>query len=226
MGVFAKTNIPRGTRVISEQALLEVDLETVTLKNIVPAFERLPPSQQESYLQLHGYESDLLKVAVKYDIGKSWQELPELHRKVLSIYEVNAFGCVFFLGSRINHSCIPNSTFAYNESLKEETFHVIRDIMAGEELTVMYIDGINRTQSQRQAELDKWGFQCTCPAFEDTSQGRQRDKKRAELFILDQKPAKTHFHTEGSCRRGLQIVQRMAAIQKSEGLVNRQLRIS
>ncbi|CAI7651134.1 unnamed protein product [Penicillium discolor] len=143
-GVFAKANIPRGTRIISEQALLEFDLETVTLKNIVPAFERLSPA--ESYLQLHEYKSDLLKVAVRYEIGKSWQELPELHRKVLSIYAANAFGCVFFLGSRINHSCIPNVNFVYNELLKEETFHVIRDIMAGKELTVMYIDGINRTQ--------------------------------------------------------------------------------
>lgn len=43
-GVFAKANIPRGTRIISEQALLEFDLETVTLKNIVPASNvfRLP----------------------------------------------------------------------------------------------------------------------------------------------------------------------------------------
>ncbi|KAJ5876733.1 hypothetical protein N7455_000198 [Penicillium solitum] len=149
VGVFAKANIPRGTRIISEQAQLKVDLETVTLKNIVPAFERLSPAQQESYLQLHEYESDLLKVAVRYNVGKSWQELPELHRKVLSIYAANAFGCVFFLGSRINHSCIPNVNFVYNELLKEETFHAIRDIMAGEGLTVMYIDGINRTQSQR-----------------------------------------------------------------------------
>lgn len=39
--------------------------------------------------------------------------------------------------------------------LKEEIFHAIRDIMAGEELTVMYINGTNRTRDQRKAELDK-----------------------------------------------------------------------
>lgn len=132
---------------------------------------------------------------------------------MLSIYAANAFGCVF-LGSRINHSCVPIVNFSINELLKEETFHVIRDIMAGEELAVMYIDGINRTQSQCQAELDKWGFQCTCPACENAAQGRQRDRKRAELFILDQELVTKRFRTEESCRRGPQIVQRMAAIQE------------
>lgn len=68
MGVFAKANIPRGTRVISEQALLEV-----TLNNIVPAFERLPPSQQEPYLELHGYLGDLLKLAVKERVGRNYR---------------------------------------------------------------------------------------------------------------------------------------------------------
>lgn len=111
---------------------------------------RTSSAQQESYLQLHGYLSDLPKVAVKYDtkrVGQELQELPELHRKVLSNYAAKAFGCVFFLSSRINLSCVPNVNFVYNELLKEDTLHVIRAFMGGEELTVMYIDGINRTQS-------------------------------------------------------------------------------
>ncbi|KAJ5503599.1 hypothetical protein N7463_006473 [Penicillium fimorum] len=225
LGVFAKTNIPRGTRVISENALLEIDIKTVTLNSIVPAFEHLPPSQQKSYLELYGYAGELFKHFVEYETGKSWQELPEVHRKVLAIYAANAFGYVFFLGSRINHSCIPNVNFAYNPILREEVFHVIRDIVAGEELTVMYIDGTNLTQGQRQNELSRYGFQCTCPACEDTVQGRQRERKRAELAILDQELAATADDgTNESYRKRLQVVQKMSAIQKSEGLLNRQLR--
>lgn len=110
--------------------------------------------------------------------------------------------------------------------LEKETFHAIRDIMAGEELTITYIGGTNRTRSQRQAELDKWGFRCTCPACDDTLQGRERERKRAELFALDQKLAMNMRVGGGmnkSYRKGLQIAQKMAAIQKSEGLLNGEL---
>ncbi|KAL4779641.1 hypothetical protein BJX76DRAFT_361620 [Aspergillus varians] len=66
-----------------------------------------------------------------------------MRQKVLGIYAANAFGSVFLLASRINHSCIPNIHFAYNPELKKETFHAVRDIASGEELTIMYIDAHN-----------------------------------------------------------------------------------
>jgi hypothetical protein len=54
----------------------------------------------------------------------------------------------------------------------------------------MYIKGTNRTRGQRQDELEKWAFQCSCPTWEDTPQGRKKEKKRVELFELDQELAK------------------------------------
>jgi SET domain-containing protein len=48
-----------------------------------------------------------------------------------------------------------------------ETFHSIRDIEAGEELTISYISGFC-VHDERQAQLKKWGFQCSCPACRDT----------------------------------------------------------
>lgn len=225
--MFAKTNILCGTRVIAEPALLKINRETGNAKDIVRDFESLPSSQQNLYLKLHGYACDLFKHAAEHEMEQNWQQMPKLHRTVLAIYAVNAFGDVFLLGSRINHSCIPNIHFAYNSVLEEETFHAIRDIMAGEELTIMYIDGTNRTRSQRQAELNKWGFRCTCPACEDTSQGREIEKRRAQLFALDQSLAlNSLIGRDESCREALQMAQRMAAIQKSEGLLNRDLGVS
>lgn len=158
---------------------------------------------------------------------QTWQEIPELHRTVLAIYAANAFGSVFLLGSRINHSCLPNIHFAYNSMLKEETFHAIRDIMAGEELTIMYINGTNRTRDQRKAELDKWGFTCSCPVCEDTLQGKEREEKRAQLFALDQELAMdAQLGSEKSCGKALRVAQRMAAIQISEGILHRELGVS
>ena len=227
-GIFAISKIPRGTRVISEPALLEVTHgEATNAKDIVRAFEQLTPSQQERFLELHGYACDSFKQAAGCEMEQTWQEISELHRKVLSIYAANAFGSVFLLGSRINHSCLPNIHFAYNPKLKRETFHAIRNITPGEELTIMYINGTNRTMSQRKAELEKWGFACSCPACEDTPRGNQRERKRAELFELDQKLAMyAQLDIERSYREALQTALRMAAIQQSEGLVNRDLGVS
>jgi hypothetical protein len=117
--------------------------------------------------------------------------------------------------------------FAYNPTIKRETFHAIRDIAAGEELTIMYIKGVNRTRSQRQTELNKWGFLCNCPACEKTKHGKRREVKRAKLFSLDQELAlNSRFGTDKAWRKCLELAQKMAAIQRSEGLVNRELAVT
>lgn len=155
LGVFAKANIPRGSRVIAEPALLEVKGGKGGAKDIVRAFKNLPSSQRNLYLQLHGYACDACKFFAEREMEQNWQQILELHRTVLAIYAAKAFGNVFLLGSHMNHSCLPNVHFAYNSAVKKETFHAIRDIMLGEELTITYADGTNRTRNQRQAELDK-----------------------------------------------------------------------
>jgi hypothetical protein len=57
-GIFAKTDIPRGTRVIAEPPLLKIDdPKNGDARTIVRAFDSLPISQQNLYLGLHGYAS-------------------------------------------------------------------------------------------------------------------------------------------------------------------------
>lgn len=65
---------------------------------------------------------------------------------VLAIYVANAFGSVFLFGSCINYLCLLNIYFVYNSMFKEEIFYAIRDIMVGEELIIMYINGTNCTR--------------------------------------------------------------------------------
>lgn len=59
--MFAKANIPCGSRVIAEPALL--DVKGGNAKDIVRAFESLPSSQQSLYLELHGYACEPFKRA-------------------------------------------------------------------------------------------------------------------------------------------------------------------
>lgn len=74
-------------------------------------------------------------------MGQTWDRIPFLYQIVLSVYASNAIGDVYLLGPRINHSCIPNVHFAFNTAIEKETFHAMRDIQTGEELTIMYNPG-------------------------------------------------------------------------------------
>lgn len=231
LGIFAKVDIPRGTRVIAEPPLLNPQLNDdgdLDSKQILQGFELLTPFQRNALLGLSKFASPKYKRSVMNEVKQAWEDIPELHRAVLSIFKANAFGGMIFLtGSRINHSCIPNLNFAYNNLIEKGTFHTVRDIEAGEELTVMYIDGVNRPRARRQSELRQWGFLCVCPACEDTPEGDLKEKRRLELFFIDQVLAINELTgAQESARGALQLVQKMAGIQKSEGLLNRALKAS
>jgi hypothetical protein len=69
MGIFATGDIPCGTRIIAEPALLKVNRDTTSnARDIVHAFESLSSSQQKSYLELRGYACDSFKRAAEHEI--------------------------------------------------------------------------------------------------------------------------------------------------------------
>ncbi|PYI12807.1 hypothetical protein BO99DRAFT_486228 [Aspergillus violaceofuscus CBS 115571] len=208
LGVFATADLPRGTRMTAETALLKLEQEKSSARDILDAFKKLPVAQQRLYLDLHEFACPQFRKAAEREIETQWEEMTDLDRKVLAIFAANAFnGGVFPLGSRMNHSCIPNTDFSYNWSIEKETFHAIRDI--------------------RAVEFDKWGFRCTFLACEDTPQGWEREQRRMELFDLDQRLAiNMQFGGKETYKESSELALRMAAIQKSEGLLNRELGIS
>jgi hypothetical protein len=204
-----------------------VDEENGSSKDILTAFKKLSVSRQNSYLQLRGFAGAAFKRSAEKEIGRTWQAMLPTERKILAIWAANAFGHVFLLGSRFNHSCIPNIHFAYNPDLDKETFHAVRNITAGEELTITYVDGMNRTKGQRQVELDERGFVCDCPACENTEEGAMKEEKRAKMFDMDQDIAiQLRLRTPAAWSKAMRLTQRLAAIQKSEGLLTRPLGIT
>ncbi|KFX91231.1 hypothetical protein V490_06014 [Pseudogymnoascus sp. VKM F-3557] len=192
LAIFAKEKIPRGTRLVAESPLLKAPIGHSTGgASVMHAFNNLSASSQQAYLELHGYASEYTK------IRHNWDKLKDLDRQVLAIYVANCWGRdVFRLASRFNHSCIPNTHNAYNSTIRKETFHNIRDIEAGEELTVSYVNICSR--SERQARLSKWGFECTCPACEDSPEGRNIEKRFVKLAALFQDAESTSSVLLGS----------------------------
>ncbi|KAK4041415.1 SET domain-containing protein 5 [Parachaetomium inaequale] len=61
--------------------------------------------------------------------------------------------------SKFNHDCRPN--VHYRLANLTHTTVAVRDIPAGEELTISYIYG-RTPRSERQSQLSEWGFTCTC----------------------------------------------------------------
>jgi hypothetical protein len=174
------------------------------------------------YLELHEFACDTFQDAVEEELEQSWDEIPELYRRVLGIHKTNHFNDVFWLGSRINHSCLPNIHFAYNPRLQQETFHAVRDIAAGEELTVWYNENVLSTRRQRQAELaHKWGFVCNCPVCENSESGKEKERKRRQVFTLYRELA--FNERRGFWKEALKAAQNLAALQKSEGMVTREI---
>jgi hypothetical protein len=101
---------------------------------------------------------------------------------------------VFLLTARINHSCVPNVKISYNELRGAMTAYAFRDIEAGEELTISYLedqasdDGektIYLKRADRQKLLwHKWGFECTCRACADEEFAKSWDGIIEESVVM------------------------------------------
>ena len=227
LGVFATAHIPHSTRILSSPLLLSLNGgENPT--EILRAFSNLGDAEKAQYLELHPFAPPVRKANVKRYTGKRWEELADWERKVIGIYDANSFEVgVYFLPSRINHSCIPNVHYELNPAIQRGTFHSLRDIERGEELYISYINGGSRMRAWRQPKLDMWGFVCECAACRDDKEGRKREKRRKEMFELDQKLARqSAYGTEMSAMQALKAATRLAGLQMAEGILNRELRTS
>ncbi|KAF7511419.1 hypothetical protein GJ744_004608 [Endocarpon pusillum] len=227
LGVFAKVNIPRGTRIIAEPPLMKLDQVGNSI-TIWKAFNKLKPLEKEKYLELHHLECDKEYELMNPALEKNRQKLRIA--KVLAIYRLNKSIChagtivVSYLPSRFNHSCLPNTKCAENPNLGDgvSTIHAVRDIKEGEELTYPYVPDFNRPKDQRQGTL-YWqgGFLCLCEACSDSDFARSMDHKRQELSRLDQRVSDQEQYpwtkvVDGSST--LKDFQQMEVLQKDLGL--------
>lgn len=70
---------------------------------------------------------------------------------------------IFLLYSRINHSCSPNAHAHYNGTTERLTVHATRDIEAGDQIFVPYVDTACLPRDRRQELTKRFGFACECP---------------------------------------------------------------
>ncbi|KAF1845543.1 SET domain-containing protein [Cucurbitaria berberidis CBS 394.84] len=178
-GMIAKCKIPRGTRIISEKPIFIVPrgvndmdaLENAILKDVA----RLSAEQRKAFFALHNIHG-------------------EKHDPALGIARTNALPLgagalesgVFLQASRINHACSSNAQNTWNTNTKQLTIHACKDINAGEEICISYLDSSENYASRQRDLKAGFGFDCTCKlCVLPPPQRQQSDARLDEITKLD-----------------------------------------
>lgn len=69
---------------------------------------------------------------------------------------------IFLKACRVNNDCANNAFNNWNENIKRHTLHALRDIRAGEEITILYVSGLKTRKARQTIFQDSFGFTCSC----------------------------------------------------------------
>ncbi|KAG6002088.1 hypothetical protein E4U43_001178, partial [Claviceps pusilla] len=184
-GLIARCDILKGTLVLVEKPLVIVPpipspafipaVEEALKWNIADQLRQLSKEQVRQFLSLHNNHRG-----------------QELH-PFLGIAQTNALPCgpdsstgaLYATACLINHSCRPNCGHSWNSEVKHETIYAIRDIAAGEEITIGYLE--SGSQAERAKSLKaSFGFDCACELCRlPAAELRASDDRRAKMKQLD-----------------------------------------
>lgn len=203
MGMFATKLIPAGTRLICEEALIQLH-EDKDLPDLWKAAEALSPEKRAELLSLAAYnrrheETDWIPAMRATYTGPS-EEFDNLLDRVLHvwrIYETNRFTVrdaagnrnhmgLFPNAARMNHSCDPNVFHRHNHNIMRLTIHALKDIQPGEEIYTSYIDICHPTPERRRI-LRHWGFKCRCLACTRPKTGSDLRRRKLEELTAKMK---------------------------------------
>jgi SET domain len=141
-GVRALKDTPRGTRIVSEKPLFSIPRSNgCNPSDIQAAFEMLSPENKSRFFELHDAHIPN-RSRVESTFGTNYIE------------QGNGAG-TFLTTSRINHSCLLNTHFSFDEKTGEETVQAIKDIKVGEEILISYCKPFY-TATERQKQLKQW----------------------------------------------------------------------
>ena len=169
-GIFAARDISKGERVLVDKPFFTV-AKPYNNQKVLEEFERLPLARRQQYMQLSCPD--------RRDVSVT---------DVTCIFEANCFNigesaAVFLTATRFNHSCLPNTYYAWSGS--EIVFHSMIHISEGAEMTISYgYPFLSRLE--RWSQLHIYNFRCTCPACEQTSFGRESESRRLAMKALEE----------------------------------------
>jgi len=218
-GMMAARKLKPGTVILSEAPLLTVEhptpptvTEELKHKNIfedecavavLTAFDKLSEENKKKYLSL---------------VDSAMIDRANLPGVVLGKYQTNGIGItenktgVYYMISRINHSCSPNAravqAIKENENLKEVRAYV--QIEKGEEILISYINLEQFVQrDDRRNSLAKWNFLCSCKICSLTGE----DLLRNEVTRKNIQENHLNMVKWWNWNRGIPVMSKMKALE-------------
>ncbi|KAG5991688.1 hypothetical protein E4U52_003423 [Claviceps spartinae] len=175
-GLIATRNIPRGTRILSEKPMIIMptvktleELRTLICRQI----DSLSNDKRQAFLSMHNV----------YPFNDTVEQYIGIFRtNSLPTEESPDKAAVFLEACRINHDCEYNAIHHWNEKINRHTVHAIRDIDAGEEITLTYVCYLGSRETRQKALKESFDFACLCRLCSlPTDQSQERDRKLAQI---------------------------------------------
>jgi len=221
LGVVATRAIRRGERIVREAPLLtcaeHVSYGGLDEHKLHCKVAALPPAARAQF-------ESMVQGELKYGPLKSvvgiWRSNAYQTRDAATDGTGHKEAAVFANVCRINHSCVPNAHVAWSEVLEEQTVHAIKPIVAGEPITVCYMDP-DSTRDERRAHLrTKLGFVCGCAlcSLPECEALEASDANRRQLREVEVTMCAIASGTHGAHSRLVQLVRDKLRLLQAESL--------
>jgi len=244
LGLFAKTSIARGTRIIEEAPLIVTPQNggaPTKFNQFVEAWGCTTLDQRKAFLNLYRGRtiestSEGLEKLARDDVNSSAnQHVTDENLTAFHIFQTNSVGMgddgnsplgvgVFASYSRVNHSCTPNVHNSYNPTLNKLTVHATRQINENEEILTSYID-IFQTREKRNADLSEWDFRCRCkccaaPNTADSDRRRERlsDAEKELAAFMNGQRSHSRLSIPGNSQEALEVAEVLLQVLREGGV--------
>jgi hypothetical protein len=231
-GVFALQPILRGTLIMNEDPVIHINDNDYQPVDITASFEVLPEYLKDRFWDLasfhnkpkHHQQIPELPLNASPDIVRTWDMMKVRTAKcksVNSIFYANSVStspgaAIFLTASRVNHSCVPNASYHFNNDTNKLEVRVVRDVAAGEELFISYVDATYPTNDRQLTLRNSYGFRCACPACGDVFDSESfASKSRERRYIMDYLSTRVY---EWEPHKELADVERLVEVFEEEGL--------
>jgi hypothetical protein len=215
LGMFAKQNIPAGHRLMTSKCIMSFDIPdswraaVATAPAPIPAIHILRAwlglqntlhSELFFYLSRESPEDPLslgLDATRPEDLDPILRALINDGRgaAIAAAFHNNAFEFrtangqrqlgFFPLACRFNHSCRLNAHKVWDPDQQQYVIHAVRDINAGEEITIQYVQVSFETVSRAFGLLFRYGFTCRCEVCSLVENAYvESDLRRARIHAL------------------------------------------